>query len=93
MEVFGKAVGWTVLVLLSILLTAFTVSTLWGWFVVPLGVKSIGLAHAYGLSLVVTCFMSVRGIPNDTKRGEVLGMGVVLNLLCLLFGYIAVQFI
>lgn len=35
------------------LLTGWAGMTLWGWFVVPLGLPAIGLWHALGLSLLV----------------------------------------
>lgn len=41
---------------LSILLSGFTVSTLWGWFVVPLGMQAIGVAHGVGLSVFISYF-------------------------------------
>jgi len=34
-------------------LAAFTISLLWGWFAVPLGLPVIGMAHAFGLSMLV----------------------------------------
>lgn len=70
---------------------AFTISTLWGWFVVPLGVKSVTMAHAYGLSTMVTVFMGMRGLQGSNS-GEVLAGGIILNILALIFGGIAVQF-
>lgn len=50
------------LVVLNILLTAFALSTLWGWFVVPIGVNAISMAQAFGLSLIVVYFQ-VRNKP------------------------------
>lgn len=46
---------WTVFLLLPFTLTlgGLVIMTLWGWFVVPLGVHSIGLAQAVGLDLLV----------------------------------------
>lgn len=70
---------------------AFTISTLWGWFVVPLGVKSVTMAHAYGLSTVVTVFMSMRGLQGNDS-GQVLVGGIMLNIFALIFGGIALQF-
>ena len=37
----------------SIVLRAYVVVTLWAWFVVPLGVMGLTMAHAFGLELVV----------------------------------------
>ena len=79
-----------VMILLA-LFGAFTISTLWSWFVVPFGVQSISLAHAQGLSVLTSVFMSTRGLSN-TKAADALLTGVVLNILALLFGFIAVQF-
>ena len=79
-----------VMILLA-LFGAFTISTLWGWFVVPFGVQQIGLAHAYGLSIIANVFMGTRGLT-DQKSGEVLVAGVVMNIFALIFGGIAVQF-
>src|SRR3990167_1245543 len=70
---------------------AFTISTLWGWFIVPLGVKSIGLAHAYGIGVLVTIFQGARGLSN-TNTTNTLVTGIILNIIALLFGGIAVQF-
>ncbi len=35
---------------------AYTLTMLWQWFVVPLGVKPIGILHAMGLSMFVGYF-------------------------------------
>lgn len=79
-----------VMILLA-LFGAFTISTLWGWFVVPFGVQTISLAHAYGLSVLASVFMSTRGLSN-TKAVDALLSGVMLNVFALIFGFIAVQF-
>ena len=74
------------------LFSAFTVSTLWGWFIVPFGVQSIGMAHAYGLSIFATLLQGTRGLNSGTDSGTLLVQGLVLNILSLAFGGIAVQF-
>lgn len=79
-----------VMILLA-LFGAFTISTLWSWFVVPFGVQAISLAHAYGLSVLVSVFMSTRGLVQQ-KAAVTLAQGVILNIFALLFGFIAVQF-
>lgn len=38
-----------ILIVVSYILNAWAISTLWGWFVVPLGVSAIGYMHALGL--------------------------------------------
>lgn len=79
-----------VMILLA-LFGAFTISTLWSWFVVPFGVQAISLAHAYGLSVLASVFMSTRGLV-EQKTAVTLTQGVMLNIFALLFGFIAVQF-
>ena len=37
----------------GMLLRAYTVATLWQWFLVPLGLPVLGLAHAFGLAVLV----------------------------------------
>ncbi len=83
-----KYVGYAFTLLLLGLLSAFTIYTLWGWFVVPLGVMKISLAHAYGLSLFVGAFLMNRGIDRDRKIDEKIVESVIVNLFLLLFGYV-----
>ena len=95
MSKFGIAiVGGLALVGVMILLAlfgAFTIATLWGWFVTPFGVQAISLAHAYGLSVLASVFMSTRGL-GGTKAADTLVTGVMLNIIALIFGFITVQF-
>lgn len=44
------------LIIGAVFFGAYTLTMLWGWFVAPLGVKAIGMAHALGLSLFVGYF-------------------------------------
>lgn len=61
-----NALLYIALSLLSILLTGFTISVLWGWFVVPLGVTPIGMANAFGLSVMIM-FFKIRGRKDFVK--------------------------
>ena len=72
---------------------AWVLATLWAWFVVPLGVAKIGLAHAYGLSSINTVLLSTRGLyaPED-KRKEAIVAGLLMPILALFFGWIALGF-
>lgn len=52
--------GYSLLVtVLRMLYTAFTMQTMWGWFLVPLGLPRLSLAHAYGIDLLVSWVVSV----------------------------------
>lgn len=53
---------------LTLLLRAFVLCRLWAWFVVPLGVTSIGMAHAYGLTIIVGMLREYRSQSGDEKR-------------------------
>jgi hypothetical protein len=46
---FNEIVGNVTTAALVVCLRAVTLSILWGWFVVPLGMPRVGAAHALGL--------------------------------------------
>lgn len=85
--------GLVALVAVMALYNAFVLATLWAWFVVPLGAAQIGIAHAYGLSLIPTVILTSRGLysPED-KRTESYVAAMMLPAAALLFGWIAVGF-
>lgn len=56
METTGKVLVGAIMLLVTILMTAYTFATLWGLFIVPLGLQAISVAHAYGISLIVGLF-------------------------------------
>lgn len=94
-----KILGGLALVATAILVGGFAVSTMWGWFIVPLGAPAMSLAHGYGLSLFVTLFTQplliqsqVKDDPTFTTNMKV-ALGVVMNGILLLVGLITVQFI
>jgi hypothetical protein len=43
-----------VLLLPSMLLFAYAGKTLWWWFLVPLGLPAISMAHAFGIDMLVS---------------------------------------
>lgn len=65
MEILTKGVGAVLLFVVAILSLSFALSGLWALFVVPLGLPAIGMAHAYGLSLLISMFRL-----NPKKDGE-----------------------
>lgn len=68
-------------------MSGYTAKTLWGWFVVPLGVPQIGLAHAIGLSLTLTAFRSRTTEPKDESSAITLALvAVVVPLVTLALG-------
>ena len=66
METFGKAVLVIVATIISVLIAAWAFQTLWIWFIVPLGVSSISMAHAYGIMLVFS-ILKISPKDFDTK--------------------------
>ncbi len=83
-----------VVIVYLILAFGFVLSYLWGWFVVPLGVPSIGMMHAYGISLVMSMVSFKPSIHKDDKEVDkskvvglmfapwfALGLGYIISLL------------
>lgn len=86
METFSKIVLLLVLAIGAVITGAWAFSTLWGWFVVPLGFPALSWAHAYGIMLVVNIlkiknkdFKSAVGEKKEFSDsvGELLGFFVV----------------
>lgn len=75
---------------------AWALSILWGWFLVPLGVKSIGIAHAYGFTCVTGLILGTRGLQQNKEDKDgwksQLAVYFLAPLLALGFGYIALGF-
>lgn len=98
MENFGKIVAYILFTVFMLFLTAFTVSTLWGWFVVPLGVKAITLTHAIGLSLFVNYFqMRSRyvfksEVLENRTYSQRAGLAVMICTVSLFIGWIVASF-
>lgn len=93
-----SVIGVAAFVLFNLILTMFTISTLWGWFVVPLGAPVIGWAQAYGFALIAS-YIAVRNSPKFAdgilkKQGmaERMGNSIGWNAIVLLFGFIATLF-
>lgn len=67
----------------------FVIHMMWGWFIVPLGVQSIGIAHAIGFGLFVSLLHRPR-IDDDDKKslwariGEELARTTLILLIALI---------
>lgn len=75
-----------------ILLRAWVLTILWAWFVVPLGVGTIGIAHAYGLALAAQMFTGTSTKSKDEGLLYGIGLSVFGSLLFLAVGAIAHAF-
>jgi len=75
----------------------YAIHVLWAWFVVPLGVVPIKLAHAYGLSVLFGLFLNTRGLEIGKEKSSddwatSVTIGIIMPAIGLLFGYIALGF-
>lgn len=97
METFGKFVLGLILFAISVYLGAVATATLWGWFIVPLGVKAIGAVHAYGLSVFIH-YLTTKLDLSKNKDKVIASVNmqfcakIALSLAALLVGWTTVQF-
>ncbi len=74
-------------VICGIILEGVVISVLWRWFIVPFGVREIGIAWAIGLATIVSVVTpSPRGKPTNA---EMAFNAIGKPLLMLLIGWIA----
>lgn len=77
--------------------SGFVFSTLWGWFMVPLGVQAISVFHAAGINYLACSLLGSRGIDfkNEDKRPATERyttytlLVLLLPALCLFGGWLA----
>jgi len=84
-----------VFTIVSIALNGLTIMLLWNWFLVPIGVKSIGFVLALGISLLSKTLIKISPVENKEKDlyklgGKLFGESVLIPSLTILFGYILV---
>jgi len=78
---------------------SFALSTLWGWFVVPLfGLPALSMAYAYGVALVFRAAAGMRQAQKSKRKiGQMIAESFLLPPifagLLLLAGWIAKSFI
>lgn len=95
LSVLGLIIAAIVGLFLFAIYNAWVLTILWGWFIVPLGVKGLGIAHAYGFTLVIGLILSNRGIKENKGKDDWVGSIItwlLLPLIALFFGWIAVGF-
>lgn len=74
--------------------SAFVLMTLWGWFVVPLGVQALNLPHAIGLALIVGWAKGIRHNKTDDDAAlKNIGMWLIGTVIALAVGYFAKQYL
>lgn len=100
LAVIGEFVGIVALLVLSSLLRGYTLSVLWGWFMVPtLGLPHLSVVQAIGIAMVVSflTYHDTSDIPKkERSTGEAIASGVSLAvlypLIALLFGWVVHQY-
>ncbi len=77
------------LVVAAAVIDGLALSVLWGWFVHPLGVREIGIAHAIGISIVLRFILSDTA---KTKQGkgtwELVGTLLLAPLFAIAMGWV-----
>ena len=82
-----------ILLVPAILVRGWVLLNLWGWFIVPLGVKDITIAHALGISLLINTIT-----PHETKdssakeTAKLLIKNTIILMLALGLGWIFKSF-
>ena len=66
----------------------FALKYLWLWFVVPLGVMEIGIAHAVGFSMVLSTFAKAKTGDVDGNIPEAMAKMALAPAVLLAFGAI-----
>lgn len=80
-------------IVLSCFFSGWILKNMWAWFIVPLGVMPINLAHAIGIDSLFTIYRyhSRKRSDDDQKSESYLSLiGIILvNLTLLLIGFVA----
>lgn len=84
-----------VLLIPSMILRGVVISTMWAWFIVPLGVDPITLTHGIGLSFFMSLFVAKYRNTKDDDTSEKIAQWMFIfmhPLVALLFGWIVHSF-
>jgi hypothetical protein len=89
--ILGKILVGFFLTIVAVLVRGLTLTYLWDWFIAPLGVMPIGVAHAVGISGIVGFLTHDMTTAKDKEKGFFVQMlsSAIYSLLALGFGWIA----
>lgn len=73
--------GFIVIIPLTSIYYGWAISTLWNWFIVPLGVMEIGTAHAIGISCLLGLFLSTKANQPDKNLYMTIGLSPVIAVI------------
>ena len=86
----GSVLAGVLIAIGSIPITGWVISVMWRWFVVPLHVPQIGIAHAMGLSLLLAAIRPRKYKNDDDKSVLSLALeGALTPLVTLALGALA----
>jgi hypothetical protein len=71
---FGLVCFCVLLVPIAAIYSAYILHYMWGWFVVPMGLNHITMAHCYGLALMAS-FACTSYKSESTDKGCYFGCG------------------
>lgn len=88
---------WVIVLLLlplSIIVNGLLLKMFWGWFIVPLGIAPIGVAHALGIALIVGMLTHQHSHSdnNDKTAARLIGRMIMYPIIYLIFGSIYYAF-
>jgi len=82
MKVVGYIFVTIVAMLVCAFISGFTLSTIWGWFMVPIfGLPSLSIAGAYAVSLVVTTITHQYKVEDYEKNTKPYGEQLIIAII------------
>lgn len=97
MESFIKFVLYSVTAVFSDLFSGYVLSTLWGWFIVSkFGLPALSVPYALGIMVIATFLtarLAVRPEGEKVEYMQQLAFSITKAAMCLLMGYIYLQFV
>ena len=80
-----KALSALLAAIIACPLRGYVLAKAWGWFLVPVGLRPVGIAQAFGISIL---FALVAPSPSNQKDQSV-GEAIAISLLLPLVGWFA----
>jgi mannose/fructose/N-acetylgalactosamine-specific phosphotransferase system component IIC len=75
------------LVPFGILLNAFVLTQLWHWFVVPFGIMTLSMAHAYGIAILIRLFTYHHNYAKEKTGNDALVDSIIAMFMAPLFAW------
>lgn len=96
-SIMAKFLVGIVLFVLAVVVDGFVLTYLWGWFLVPLGLVQIGMAHAIGVSILVSYLTHQTNNSDDNDDASKTFWTMIITSFCksglvMLMGYVAHSF-